>query len=85
MFFFSVIILHIIYHEILLELHVDNTAQANKPQPTEEIHEKLSQDPPMEALQTVEDKQEIEETDKIIATINEQVISTSELLFLFVK
>lgn len=58
-----------------IELHVDNTAQANKPQPAEEIPEELPQeDPPMEALeQAVEDEQETEGTDKMISAINEQV------------
>jgi len=59
-------------------LHIDNATQANKPQ-SAEVPEKLSQDPPMEGLQTIEEKQEEKqeekETDKIISVINEQVIN----------
>lgn len=75
----------IICREIFVELHADNVAQATKSEPAKEIPEELPrEEPPMEALeQAVEDKQETEETDKIIPTINEQV--TNAPAFLFIK
>jgi len=57
-------------------LHVDNATQANKPQPAE-VPEELPQDSPMEGLQTIEEKQEEKETDKIISATNEQVTNIS--------
>lgn len=55
-------------------MHIDNAAQVNKPQPAEEVPEELPQDPPMEILQTIEEKQEIKETDKIMSTTNEHEV-----------
>ncbi|KYN36328.1 RanBP-type and C3HC4-type zinc finger-containing protein 1 [Trachymyrmex septentrionalis] len=52
-------------------LHIDNAAQMNKPQSAEEVPEELTQDPPMEVLQTIEEKQETKEADKIISITNE--------------
>ncbi|XP_018306955.1 uncharacterized protein [Mycetomoellerius zeteki] len=59
-------------------MHIDNAAQVNKPQPAEEVPEELPQDPPMEILQTIEEKQEIKETDKIMSTTNEHEQETAE-------
>lgn len=59
-------------------LHIDNAAQVNKSQPTEEVSEELIQDPPMEVLQTIEEKQETKEVDKIISITNEHEQETAE-------
>jgi len=55
-------------------LHIDNAAQVNKPQPAEEVPEELIQDPPIEVLQTIEEKQETKEADKIISITNEHEV-----------
>ncbi|XP_011630739.1 uncharacterized protein LOC105422878 [Pogonomyrmex barbatus] len=62
------------------ELHVDNATQANKPEvpETEKVPEELPQDPPMEILETIEEKQEIKETDKIILTTDEHQQEVTE-------
>ncbi|XP_012524845.2 uncharacterized protein LOC105830206 [Monomorium pharaonis] len=48
------------------ELHVDNAAQANKPEPAEEISEELPQEQSMEEVLQIEETQETKETDEII-------------------
>ncbi|KYM80724.1 RanBP-type and C3HC4-type zinc finger-containing protein 1 [Atta colombica] len=59
-------------------LHIDNAAQVNKPQPAEKVPEELIQDPPMEVLQTIEEKQETKEADKIMSITNEHEQETAE-------
>ncbi|XP_011872106.1 PREDICTED: uncharacterized protein LOC105564393 [Vollenhovia emeryi] len=64
------------------ELHADNTAQASKPQRTEEMAEEIPEesprDPPMEVSQTIEEKQDAEETDEITSTTIENQEETAE-------
>ncbi|KAL0107201.1 hypothetical protein PUN28_015610 [Cardiocondyla obscurior] len=59
------------------ELHADNTAQTNKPQSAEKILELPPQDLSIEASQTVEKEEKIQEDDKTL-TIDEHQQETTE-------